>query len=77
MIDEDGYILREVWGVKRIKIPNGCIKCSECQGTGKVIKIFRDPGPNEFMTCLTCMGIGYVCNSQQTKANQWDLQELE
>lgn len=67
MIDEDGYILREVWGVKRVKIPNGCIKCSECQGTGKVIKIFRDPGPNELMTCLTCMGIGYVCNSQQFK----------
>jgi hypothetical protein len=36
MIDEDGYILKEVWSAKRIKIPDGYVKCSECQGTGKV-----------------------------------------
>lgn len=25
MIDEDGYILREVWSAKRIKIPDGYV----------------------------------------------------
>lgn len=61
MIDEEGYILKEVWGVKRIKIPDGCIRCPECQGSGQVVRIYKDPGPNEYMTCLTCCGNGYVC----------------
>ena len=59
MIDEEGYILKEVWGVKRIKIPDGYVRCLNCHGTGNQIKIYKDPGPNEYMTCLRCMGKGY------------------
>lgn len=60
MLDDEGYVWKESFTLKRVKIPEGFIKCSECHGTGKQIKIFKDPGPNEYMTCLKCMGKGYV-----------------
>ncbi len=60
MIDEDGFILREVVSVQRVRIPEGNVRCPDCHGTGKAVKIYRDPGPNEYMTCLKCMGQGYV-----------------
>jgi len=60
VIDEDGFVLREVVSVQRVKIPEGNIRCPRCQGTGKDVRIYRDPGPNEYMTCLKCMGQGYV-----------------
>jgi hypothetical protein len=59
MIDSDGYILKEVSSVQRIKIPEGYIRCPECDGTGRTLVAYRDPGPNEYWSCILCLGKGY------------------
>jgi DnaJ-class molecular chaperone len=58
--EEDGYIFREETVMKRVKIPEGNVRCPRCQGTGKDVRIYRNPGPNEYMSCLKCLGQGYV-----------------
>ncbi len=60
MLDDDRFILKEVVSVQRVKIPEGHVRCPDCHGTGKIVKIYRDPGPNEYMTCLKCNGQGYI-----------------
>ena len=60
MLDDEGYIIKPFTIFKSIKIPEGFKKCSSCHGMGEVVKIFKDPGPNEYMTCPVCDGVGYV-----------------
>lgn len=42
------------------EIPEGFKQCERCWGYGEVVKIWRDPGPNEMMSCPDCDGKGYV-----------------
>jgi hypothetical protein len=58
---ESGRVVwREVCELRPYKIPDGFIKCSKCSGSGKVIKIYKDPGPNEYLNCFECDGTGFV-----------------
>jgi DnaJ-class molecular chaperone len=60
MLDDDNYVYHTCTFVKRVKIPEGYTKCPDCNGSGKIIKIWKDPGPNEYTQCFTCDGKGYV-----------------
>ena len=59
-LGDEGYIFREVTTFKRVRIPDGHKKCARCDGRGKVVKLFKDPGPNEYMECYFCGGRGFV-----------------
>jgi DnaJ-class molecular chaperone len=60
MSDEADFVFREEVTVRRVRVPEGYIRCPRCHGSGRDIRIYRDPGPNEYMTCLKCLGQGYV-----------------
>lgn len=55
-------IFRAIKTLEQITIPDGYHKCPDCQGYGEVVRIYKDPGPNEYMVCLTCNGKGFVPN---------------
>jgi DnaJ-class molecular chaperone len=59
-MSNDDFIFREETILKKVRVPFGHIKCPKCNGSGKQIKSYRDPGPNEYMSCLNCLGVGYV-----------------
>lgn len=71
---EDFENERVIWQaeicLKPHKIPEGNKKCPDCQGSGRQVKIYKDPGPNETMTCFTCMGKGYVKTSVANGENK-------
>jgi DnaJ-class molecular chaperone len=62
-LENNRVIWRIVQSLEPFVIPENYMKCPECDGKGKVIKIYRDPGPNEYMTCFRCMGKGYVASN--------------
>jgi hypothetical protein len=61
--EEDGYVWREVPMLKRIKIPEGSIKCPDCDGEGKIRFRWSEPsfgsGNSDFLSCITCGGKGF------------------
>jgi len=59
MISEDGFILKEFSIFKPVKIPEGSVRCPSCEGSGKTLVAYRDPGPNEYWSCILCLGKGY------------------
>jgi RecJ-like exonuclease len=40
--------------------PKGCVKCPTCEGEGKILISYNDPGPNTYWDCILCYGLGYV-----------------
>lgn len=59
MISEDGYILKEFVVLRPIKIPEDSARCPSCEGSGKILVVYCDPGPNKYCSCITCLGKGY------------------
>ena len=69
--ENDRVIWREETILSPHKIPEGYKKCAKCGGSGKVIKIYHDPGPNEYMQCFVCNGLGIVpCSSLSEKGSK-------
>jgi excinuclease UvrABC ATPase subunit len=64
--ESDRVIWRETTIIQSFRIPDGFTKCLECKGTGKIIKIYRDPGPNETMLCFECKGKGFIPETVKT-----------
>lgn len=59
-LKNDRVIWREETFLKPIKIPEGSIKCPDCKGTGEILFMYCDPGPNKYWQCITCLGEGYL-----------------
>lgn len=65
--ENERVIWREVCDLRPFKIPEDSIKCPDCKGSGKIIKLYRDPGPNEYMRCFTCDGKGFIPQLKKDK----------
>ena len=65
MSEDDRYIYRRKIKIEweRIKIPEGCVKCPNCDGTGEILVKHVDFAPwehNEYWPCPVCQGKGYI-----------------
>jgi len=59
--NDEGYIWRRRMTLVKVKIPEGCVKCPDCDGRGEVRIIWGPPNmPGQFGVCITCAGKGYV-----------------
>lgn len=58
--ENERIIWREEIILKPFRIPEGHIKCPKCDGKGKVVKLYKNPGPNEYWPCIECRGWGYI-----------------
>lgn len=70
MINADDFennrvIWRELSCMHPIKIPEGSVKCPDCNGSGKTRWRFSEPSPlnnpsqSDYFMCALCMGKGY------------------
>jgi len=41
-----------------VELENWEVLCDNCNGTGKITTVFRNPGPNTIGTCWSCNGGG-------------------
>ena len=55
----EDFILKEFSILKPVRIPKGSVKCPSCEGSGKILVAYRDPGPNLYWSCILCLGKGY------------------
>lgn len=59
--DEEGYVYRKEMTLRKVKIPEGCVKCPQCKGSGEVRIYYGQPWDRgQFASCVTCAGRGYV-----------------
>lgn len=68
--ENERVIWREQFYLKPFMIPDGFDKCPKCDGRGKVIKLYKNPGPNEYITCFNCDGKGYVPSFNQKNTTE-------
>jgi DnaJ-class molecular chaperone len=57
-LETERTIAKRVFETK--KLPDGVYSCPACYGSGRVVMIYRDPGPNKYMSCGTCDGTGEI-----------------
>lgn len=55
--DDENYLWRP-GPMVRVRIPEGNVKCPDCEGSGKV-RIAYD-SRNDYDSCMTCYGKGYL-----------------
>lgn len=62
MIDKKGdtWIMREVTNLEPFKLPKNHVVCPDCDGKGKILFMYCDPGPNKYWKCITCLGEGHL-----------------
>jgi len=61
ILDEEGYIYRWEYCLKKVKIPEGHVKCPVCNGYGEIRRYYGPPGDRgQFMACWACKGQGYI-----------------
>jgi DnaJ-class molecular chaperone len=63
MKEEEGYIYRPEMGMgmRKIKIPEGMVKCPTCKGSGEMRLYYGGPGDRgQFGDCITCGGRGFA-----------------
>lgn len=59
-MEEEGYVYRKKFCLEKVKIPDGCVKCPNCEGRGEVRLIWGPAHmPGQFGQCFICMGKGY------------------
>lgn len=61
MDENDNYVYKKEITMKQIRIPDDCVKCPDCKGSGEVRIIYGAPWvKGQFDDCLLCCGKGYV-----------------
>jgi len=64
MSEDKIYRKKVVW--EEIEIPEGCVKCKACDGTGEIRLYYGQPWDRgQFTTCWICHGKGYVTKEWQ------------
>jgi len=63
--EDKDHVYLEVYSisVKKVKIPEGSIKCPDCKGSGRIRYKYSEPShscADDFMPCILCQGKGYV-----------------
>jgi RecJ-like exonuclease len=67
MSDDHNYVLKQVVTYKRVKIPDGSVKCPFCKGTGKIRIKYSEPPSNtqgDFWSCIRCGGKGFTSEDE-------------
>ena len=67
-MSEDDYVFTQHLGIetRRVKIPEDSIKCPDCDGSSRTRFRYSEPSPmnnpiaSDFMSCILCMGKGFV-----------------
>ena len=62
-MSEDQYVYRKKIVFEKVKIPEGYVRCPECNGEGEIPYLYVCFGPNprvETYPCPRCRGKGYI-----------------
>jgi len=61
VIEDEGYVYRREVIIKKVKIPDGYVKCKACGGSGEIRIRYGPPWDRgQFQTCWFCHGQGYI-----------------
>ena len=74
VFDDEGYVYRWERCLKKVKIPEGYVKCPICKGSGEVRRYYGQPWDRgQFMACWACKGQGYVRKewAEELKKNKY------
>lgn len=52
------------------KLPEGVYVCPACYGSGRVVTVYRDPGPNKTGECFMCCGTGEIKKCKHPDCNE-------
>lgn len=59
--ENEGYVWVRDYTMKKVKIPEGSVKCKACEGSGELRRYYGQPWDRgQFMACWYCHGQGYV-----------------